>query len=154
MSKIVIPGSSAPANLHLADGIKITMVESDMYNICERIREVDPSLFIVQLIDDARGCAYAIMEHCADDEDRLVYKTRELDARVIEKCRYLKAVPFEKRFAQIEEQIDKEEAEQRELEMEELYEQLGAPMLPDLYKTGFIDSRPTSYPIVSGRLRV
>lgn len=113
------------------------MVESDLYDICERIKEIDPSLFIV-LLDDGDRAAYAVMERCADGVERLVSKHRELDQRVLDKLMYLKSVPFEKRFAQIEAQIDREEAEEREREAEEMYETTGAPMYRELKRCGFI----------------
>jgi len=152
MSKIVVPGSSAPSNLVLAEGVSAAMVEGDVYNICERIKEVDPSLFIIQLENDAKGCAYAIMERCEDGMDRLVYKTQELDQRIIEKCQYMKRVPFEHRAQMIMEQVDREEEERREKESEELYEKLGAPMRREFARTGFIDGTGQSFPKVKGKV--
>lgn len=140
MSGFVIPGSAAPNNLHFGPNVKATLVEQDVYNICERLQEVDPALFIIAVEDD-KDCAFVIMEHCADGTDRLVWKAKELDPRVVEKAERLRSIPFEHRFKAIEEQIDKDEAEQRELEHEELYEKLGAPMLRELERTNFIDRR-------------
>lgn len=121
-----------------------------MFNICERIKEIDPSLAIIQL-DDGDRCSYAVMERCADGVERLVSKHKELDQRIIDKMMELRAIPFEQRFTAIEAQVDREEEEQKERDFEELYERLGGPMLSELEKTGFID-RATSYPKVKGRL--
>lgn len=140
MSGFVIPGSAAPNNLRFSSNVRASLVESDVYNICERIREVDPSLFLVLLEQDDKA-AYAVMETCRDGTDRLVCKVQELDARIVEKVERLKSIPFEVRFKAIEEQIDREEAEQRELEKEELYETLGAPMLSQLEHDGFIEPK-------------
>lgn len=129
------------------------MVEGDVFDICNRIKEVDPNLFVIQLENDAKGCAYAIMEKCADGMDRLVYKTRELDQRIIDKCLYMRAVPFEQRAAQIEAEVDRQEQEERDRASEELYERLGGPMLSQFAHDGFIDGRNVSYPKVKGRLR-
>lgn len=117
------------------------MVDGDLYHICERIKEVDPSLFIVQLVDDRHNCAYMIMEHCEDGVDRLVYKTKELDARVIEKCQYMKSVPFEHRFKVIEKEIDEAEADRKAKEAERFYELVGAPMREELQRCGFTETR-------------
>ncbi len=148
----MVPGSSAPSNLVLAEGVRAAMVEGDVFNICERIKEVDPSLFIIQLENDAKGCAYAIMERCADGTDRLVYKTRELDQRIIDKCMYLKHVPFEHRAEKIMAEVDAEEELRKQEEAEQFYERLGGPMLSQFAHDGFIDSRNVSHPKVKGRL--
>lgn len=140
MSGFVIPGSAAPNNLHFGPNVKATLVEQDVYSICERLAEVDPALFVIAVEGD-KTCAYVIMEHCADGTDRLVWKAKELDARVVEKAERLRSIPFEHRFKAIEEQIDKEEQEQREADLDELYERLGAPMLRELERTNFIDRK-------------
>lgn len=155
MSDLIIPGSASPANLHLKRDVRAVMVESDLYDICERIKEIDPSLYIVQLEEDDR-CAFAVMERCSDGIHRLVSKHKELDKRVLDKMLYLRAVPFEKRFNEIEAQVDKEEEDQRLKESEELYEKLGRPMLTQFAHDGFID-RNISYPkrgvALRGKLR-
>lgn len=127
------------------------MVEGDLYNICERIREIDPSLSIIMLVDDASNCQYAVMEKCSDGVERLVSKHQVLDQRILNKMLELKHIPFEERFAAIERQIDIEEEERREAESEEFYEKMGGPMYTELARTGFID-RNTSYPKIKGRL--
>lgn len=126
------------------------MVESDLYHICERIKEIDPRLFIIQLSAGDR-CSYAVMERCDDGVERLVSRHIELDARVLDKMLELRSIPFEKRFAAIEAQIDKEEEERRTKESEEFYERMGGPMYTELANCGFID-RVQSYPKVKGRL--
>lgn len=144
---------SAVSNLHLARGVTATtFVEGDLYNICERIKEVDPSLYVVQLSDDAR-CSFAIMEDCEDGNQRLVCKCKELDQRIIDKMLYLKSVPFEKRFAEIEAEIEKEEEEREQYESDKLYETMGAPMLRELERTGFITRKSSpSYALPNKRL--
>lgn len=140
MSGFMIPGCAAPNNLHYGSNVKASLVESDVYNICERLREIDPSLFIIALTEGDKS-AFVVMERCQDGVERLVAKFKKLDQRVLEKCERLKAIPFEQRFKVIEEQIDQEEQEQREAELDELYEKVGAPMLRDLERTNFIDPR-------------
>lgn len=151
MSDLVIPGSAAPHNLHLADNVHAAMVEGDLYDVCNRIKEIDPSLFIVQLTDDANNCQFAVMEHCQDGMDRLVFKTQYLDQRILSKIQRMLEIPFEERFDAVCAEIDRQEAERREEESNEFYERMGGPMYSELARTGFID-RNISYPKVKGKL--
>ncbi len=145
-STLILPGGVVPSNLHLDPSVRASQVTADVYMICDRIAEVSPRLFIEELVRDGKK-SYAIMEYCDDGVARLVFKTKELDARVVEKVQYLRHVPFEKRF-QIAEDIEQKNArEQHENYMEKLYEQIGRPMWTQLEKDGFID-RPVSYPKV------
>lgn len=137
MSNVDVP-ISAVSNLHLARGVTATtFVSGDVFDICKRVAEVDPSLYIIQLEHDDR-CAYAVMEDCSDGNQRLVSKHQELDQRIIDKMLYLKSVPFEHRFAEIEKQIEKEEAERAKYESDKLYETMGAPMLREFERCNFI----------------
>ena len=144
---IDIPGSAAPNNLHFGADVGATIVEGDLYNICSRLEEVNPSLFIVAL-ESPDGKSFAIMEHCEDGWDRLVWRVAELDARVVKKAEYLQKVPFDRRLEEAEKAEAQMEAEDNLNAFESLYEKLGAPMRRELAKTGFIDSN-VSYPIVS-----
>lgn len=139
---IDIPGSAAPNNLHFAADVRATIVESDLYNICERIKEIDPRLFIVVL--DSRyneGYSFSIMEHCEDGVDRLIWRVKELDQRVLHKAEYLRSIPFEQRFEEAEKLEAKMKAEGDAESFNELYENLGRPMLRQLEHDGFIDPR-------------
>lgn len=141
---LVVPATARPANLHLRPGTKAELVDGDLYDVCKRIGEVDERLFIL-LLDDGDAYAYAIMERCPDGWDRLVFKVKQLDGRVIERLRGLMAVPLNERLKTLEaeEHRLKEEAEQEAFE--ELYERLGGPMWTELERTGF-SQRPISYP--------
>lgn len=151
MSKLDIPGSAAPNNLHFAEDVKATIIEADLYNICERLREVDPSLFII-LLEDGNDHRFTIMEKCDDGWDRLVWSVDALDARVIDKARYLKSVPFEHRVDEAEKVEARMIAEKEAEAFEEFYDKLGGPMKRQFAHDGFIDPiNSTSYPIVSKR---
>lgn len=148
-STLLLPGGSAPSNLHLAEGVTARFVDSDMYSICDRLAELSPRLHVEELVDTATDShSYSIMEECGDGVSRLVFKTKELDARVVDKARYIMNVPFEQRFAEAERIEQENTAYQHEQEMERLYEQVGRPMLTQLAKDNFID-RSVSYPIVN-----
>jgi len=143
-SDLLLPGGLAPSNLHLAEGTRASYVDGDLYRICDRMREVDQSLYAVQLSDDQRY-AYAIMEDCEDGVQRLIFKVKELDGRVIEKLRYLMARPLHERLTEIEAMHHRLEADRKENELDELYEKLGRPMWTQLEHDGFIQ-RGVSYP--------
>lgn len=143
MSGLILPGDFAPSNLHLLPGQSTRFVEGDVFNIAERVKEVDPSLHIVQL--DSREYPYAVMEHCQDGVERLVFKCKALDNRVVERLRYLMARPFDERFAELEREEFKFEQDRKEAELERLYHELGDPMRYQLERDGFITSRGKSY---------
>lgn len=120
-------------------------VEHDMFMISDRVKELDPNLFIV-FHEDREELPYVIMEIGRDGNEHYVFGTDVLDGRVIEKLEYLLHVPFEYRFAEAEKEEAKAKADREAYEHEKLYEEVGAPMLPLLLKTGAIDTRRESYP--------
>ncbi len=143
---LILPHTVKPLNLSLPPSAKVTSVDGDLYNICERIREIDPSLRVVLLEHDPTDTwSYAIMEDCADGECRLVFKVKELDARVVTKLQRMMKIPFAQRYAEAEAECFKFEAEEHERSLEELYEKIGGPMLRELEQCGFIDGRGVSY---------
>lgn len=142
-SSLILPSRTAPTNLHLRDSVQTRYVDGDLYDIAKRLAELSKDLFIVEMSEhDAH--AYAIMEHCADGVERLVFKVKELDARVLDRVREIMHVPFEHRFAAAAADVDRHEAAQKENELDELYERVGRPMLTQLEHDGFIQ-RGTSY---------
>src|SRR5437868_5076558 len=95
---LVLPNRIAPSNLHLRDSVTTTFVDGDLYHIADRIKELSEDLYIVQL-EEGGQYGYAIMEHCRDGVDRLVFRTPALDGRVVDKLKYLMSVPLKERFA-------------------------------------------------------
>lgn len=150
MSKLSIPGTAGPNNLHYGTDVRASIVDGDLYDICTRLEEVDPSLFIVAL-ESPDGKAFAIMEHCDDGWDRLIWRVPVLDQRVLRKAEYLKKVPFEKRFEEAEKVEERMKAEEDAKAFEDLYENLGAPMLRQLRHDGFTDGNFTDYRKISKR---
>lgn len=129
-------------------------VEGDVYDICERLKELDPRLHII-LIEDGEQHAYVIMEHCDDGVERMVFKTKELDPRILDKARELLYVPFEDRLKKIDRENEAYEQAFKEEELDRLYEDFGGPMYNQLEHDGFI-TRSKSYPklgIASGGQR-
>lgn len=146
---LLLPDSMAPANLHLRPSVKARYISEDMFDICERLAEIDPRLYIVELTEDDEA-NYMIMEHCADGVVRAVIPkpVKELDARVLERVRYLLHVPFEKRLADVEAENEAYEKAHHENELEEMYEKMGHAFRRQLWHDGFIDSRGVSYPTI------
>lgn len=142
---ITIPGSCAPSNLHLSPEVRVsTMIDGDMYEICKRIEEVSDRLFIIDLQHDDKH-TYAIMERCDDGVERLVYKVKELDGRVITKLQKMMKKTLSERYEALEREEHRLNEQAREDELDRLYEEVGAPMLTELEKCGFIQ-RGISYP--------
>lgn len=124
-------------------GSRGRLVEGDVYDICTRIKELDPSL-VIYANDETHAKKFSVVEMCKDHVERLVFTTDELDGRIISKLQHLLFVPFEKRFAEAErlEQQAKDDADEKSLN--DLYENMGRPMLTDLERCGFIQ-RSVSY---------
>lgn len=153
---ITLPAGTAPSNLVLPPGIEPRMVESDVYGICERVAEISPRLKVVVL--EGQEHPFAIMESCDDGVERLVFKVRELDNRVVEKLRRIMAMPLSERLRQIERDERRFKEQERERELEELYERVGRPMWTLLDRCGFLEApRGVSYPkagvATRGRMR-
>lgn len=140
----VITVAGRPSNLVLPEGTAVTEVESDLYNICDRVKGISPRLSII-LADSGEKYAFIVMEHCADGVERLVFKVRELDGRVVKRLEQLMAMPLAARYEELEKQAYRLEQEEHENQMEELYERLGRPMWTQLEHDGFIQ-RGVSYP--------
>lgn len=143
MSGLLLPSGTLPTTIRLRNNIRTSVVESDLYDIGRRIQEMHPSVYVLQM-DDQDTAAWAVMENCDDGFQRLVFKTQELDQRVLEKLAWIMHVPFEKRLEAAEREEQEHEASRRETELEELYERVGRPMLSQLHHDGFAQ-RSTSY---------
>lgn len=144
---LALPEGYAPSNLHLAPSVQTRFVDGDMFDICKRIAHVSRSLYIVQLTDrKGTDCTYVVMERGLDGGSYMVLKTKELDARVIERVEYLLRVPFDKRFAEAEALERKAEADLRQAAIDETYERVGHAFQRQLWHDGFIEHRKTSYP--------
>lgn len=142
MSDLIAP---RPFNLSLPPGMHVQEVEGDLYDICSRLAEISPRIFVNLLTGDDQH-AFAIMEHCIDGVDRMIFKVQTLDQRVLRKVEGIMALSLSERIAKAEQENYRFEADQKEQEFEELYDKLGAPMRRELERTGFITLRNMSYP--------
>jgi hypothetical protein len=162
--QILLPEGMRPTNLHLTpqykmvreDGAEVAVFNkarvctADVYNICERIREVSPRLYLLELEQESvegNKFGYAVMEQCSDGVDRVIFRVTKkgLDGRTITKLRRLMAVDLHTRIAICDRERDKFEAEQAEAAREQLWETVGGPMQIELERNGFIDGRGVSY---------
>lgn len=113
------------------------LVDSDLFNICERVKEVHPSLSIIEL-EDQTAHSFAIMESCEDGIERLIFKVAELDGRVIERLQQIMHKPLSERMDELERDEHRLKEEAEEEAFEELYEGLGKQMPLELERSGFI----------------
>lgn len=152
MSSLTLPAGAKPSNLELPAGVTAQYIDSDVFDICGRLAEVDASLYVL-VIQGRPGTDFFIMENCGDGVQRMIFRVGDdweidaLDNRVINKCRMLMTLPLNLRVAAIQREIDKREAARHEQSLEELYETVGRPMWTQLEKSGFIQ-RPVSYPTI------
>lgn len=80
-------------------------VDSDVFNICGRIREISPSLRVV--LREGAEKPWTVVEMCSDGVERFVASYEALDQRILEDLRYMLAVPFEKRFEASAREVDR-----------------------------------------------
>lgn len=143
---LILPSGQCPTNLSLPPGATATYVDADMFDICERVREISDRLLIVLLEHSAtETMSYSIMEHCDDGVARQIFKVKALDARVLDKLRELMSVPLAERYRRVEAENHRFEQADHEDAMDRLYEDMGRPMWTELEKCGFIQ-RGVSYP--------
>ena len=96
-----------PDNLRLGYGpnrVKPKLVESDVYDMCNRIKEVDPNLYVV--LHEGHEQPFVIMENCIDGECRLVRRYAELHPGILDDLRYMLHVPFQKRLELLDKEIE------------------------------------------------
>lgn len=147
---LLIDGHAVPTNLHLRPGTKVKMVSNDLFNIADRIREISKRLYILELEENsAEGQKFglAIMERTPDRGDFLVFRLRigDLDARVLDRLRYMMSIDLHTRLAILDKEREKWEKEAEENSLDELYDRIGGPMWLQFEHDGFIESRGVSY---------
>ena len=135
IDEIILP--YLPPNLR-SDRYRTQRITSDVFNVCERLQELNPRLFINVTQDhQTHKTAFTIVEETPTGT-AVVFRCNALDARVVEHVRYLLHVPLNKRFAEAERIADKYEADAAKQEQERLVEEVALPMLRDLHETGFL----------------
>ncbi len=142
VTPLVIAG--VPSNIRLPKGSRGTHIDSDMYDISSRLRELDGSLF-VSLIEHADGRAmWAVCETDRAGVESLIFRVGpgceidELDGRVIAKLNYIRSVPAGERARKLQAELDREAESKREHEREQMYDQMGSSFYNNLIKCGFV----------------
>jgi hypothetical protein len=128
-----------PSNLRVdmsGDRRNVMVVDSDLYKIADRVREIDPRLMIVY--HDGHPEPFTIMEQCEDGVTRFVARYAELDQRILDDLRYMLRVPFDERLKRVEREIDAKNAALEAMD-EETLDWIATEMRRDLVKTGFSD---------------
>jgi 3-methyladenine DNA glycosylase AlkC len=147
MTQLILPTGTVPTNLRLLDGTKVRYVDSDLYDIASRLKQVHPSIYVLEVEPHEKDVHWVIMENCEDGVQRLIFKVAELDGRVLKKLNQIMAMPLAHRLKKLEEDEYKMEADRKDAQLEDLYERVGRPMWTQLEHDGFIQ-RGVSYPKV------
>lgn len=123
----------------------VESIDSDVYSICDRIKQISPNLHI-NVFADGEVTKFVITEDCIDGVNRLVKKFDSLDARMITELEKMMALPLQSRLTETERQIEIDERKREEERSEQLWEDMGQQMLHQLHKDGFTDHNPKSFP--------
>jgi hypothetical protein len=146
MSEIMLP---RPDNVRGRFGSYVT---NDLFHIAERLQEIDggKDRLYIQSFDEpiewhGRTYNFAIVEWVPEKQrEELVMRVECVDGRVIQAVERMRAIPFEQRFAEAEKLEAKWAEEDKQRELDQLYERMGGEMLIQLDRCGFVQ-RPVSF---------
>lgn len=134
-SELVIEG--VPTNLMLPPGARVSRVEADVFNICERLREHDPNLRI-NVMQDCGEHAFIVTELGPDGVERIVTRVPELNASLIEECQRMLAIPLKDRLRAIDKENARRKTEFEDAKLEEMWEGAGQQTYNAMFKGGFV----------------
>lgn len=147
-----LPGT--PSNMkfppHLAG--KMKMVEHDVYNICNRVKEIDPRLYVV--LQEGHEKPWVVMERTFQgDSVEMVARYERLDASILDDLRRMLSIPFEQRMRELFEKVDAEnKAKENEWKESESHERFMWDFRKALEESGIGNMHWTrSYRNVKGR---
>lgn len=101
-----------PSNFESRGYVRMT---SDVFNICERVAELDPNLRVLYNESNPEK-PWVVTEIARDGEERFVAQYEALDARIIDDLQYMLRVPF---LDRLKAQDAREEARKGKLSIEE-----------------------------------
>jgi len=102
---LIVPGM--PDNFRLPHSVRgARMVESDVFDICKRIKELDTHLYVVY--QEGHDEPFVVMESCTDFTERMVKRYKTLEAHIITDLQRMLRIPFEQRIAKKMAEIDAE----------------------------------------------
>lgn len=147
MSGIILP---QPDNFRGKYG---RLVTSDVYDVAQRLWDLGQQngtrLYISELDPPVTGFGktynFVISEWPYNSQEEMfVMRVEQLDARAVTACERMIHIPLQKRMAELEKVEAKWAEEEKERQLDELYEKMGGNMLIQLDRCGFVD-RPVSY---------
>lgn len=136
MSQLLAAGR--PSNLR-TPGLN-AIVESDVFDICNRVKEIDPDL-VVWANDENHQHRFTVQGIDREGNEYPILFVDELDGRVITELQrrmYIQQIPFAKRWAEFEKLEAQQEKARDEAEREKLYEKMGYQFYRQLDRCGFI----------------
>lgn len=135
MPSTIVP---TPMGLQL-NGQYCRFVESDVYNVVNRMKEIDPNLYVI--LHEGHDMPWVVMEKCADGEVRMVKRYEELTPTILDDLRRMLAVPFQKRIDEMQREADAmNDAAKRHRESDD-YQEFLWDFKKTLYECGFTHDR-------------
>lgn len=89
-------------------GKPVAMVEQDLFDVVNRIKEIDPRLYV--LFREGDKLPFIVCERTPEG-DHVVSRYAELHAGILEDLRFMAAVPFMDRYHALATSIDAENKE-------------------------------------------
>lgn len=105
MSDLVAVG--LPDNLRVPPNLRgARMVQQDVFNICNRIKEIDPNLYVV--VHEGHPEPFVVMEQGRDGNVYFVSRYDHLEADILEDLQRMLRTPFKDRFNALAKKVDAE----------------------------------------------
>lgn len=120
MSTLEIP--FVPDNVMLPRNTvgKMTVVNSDVFNISARVKEISPRLRIV--LQDGHDLPWVVMEDCDDGNVRMVRRYERLDADILTDLQRMLNTPFEVRMREEEKRVEAHNAAMEKIDADKYEE--------------------------------
>lgn len=128
-------------------------VDSDLYNICERVKEISPRLRILHQ-PRRPDAPWIVFEQCTDGVERFVSRYSALDARILTDLRRMLAIPAKQRLAAAEKAVEEHNKKLSEAKTEtEEFEKLAWGLQKSLVESNISRGAPVSRRKVSKKQR-
>ncbi len=103
---------TTPKNLRFPTHLRgLKMVEHDVHSVCDRIKELDPNLFVV--LQEGHEKPWVVMETTRTGDHEMVSRYEHLGSYIIDDLKRMLSIPFEKRMEALFKKVDAEN-EQKE----------------------------------------
>lgn len=111
-------------------------VENDVFQISERIKEIDPRLFIMLFEDTPRP--WVVYEQ-TESGPQVVQRYTELTPSILKDLRMMQAIPFTERVKKLSDEIDRENREAERADPEKM-ERFAYDFRKAMIKANMIDT--------------